>query len=424
LNRHVKADGTVVLEKDLEIPSSKVGIEEIRLRLFRQAGVSQEVTAICRALSLSEEDPIVIGLLRDDVPSFQTLLETRGREDIPVSQFLVEPRVAAALCRARSISDHLQRESGSEVNVSAAKATILNGDLLLFRRVSQRASVVDYAQMFAFAAGIGRYAFISEELLCESPISSDHAGGELSSNARSVVEALGPRWRWLSVWLRDNCSPACNVRNVTMRMKSELLVLDEADLGHDGTVDSSIIDRCLGPRSANCIEHICVFDRLRTWTRHDGSTARWLQCSPIWPEVRIVDFSRCQVSSIGEASFINSSKLIEVILPDTLVELGRGSFYECGSLKVVKFGKGVKTLGDDAFSNCRSLIEIVLPDTVMEVGKSAFYGCRSLRAVIVGKGLGTLGERALCQCGSLIEIVLPDAVKEVGDGAFSLCYRL
>jgi hypothetical protein len=82
----------------------------------------------------------------------------------------------------------------------------------------------------------------------------------------------------------------------------------------------------------------------------------------------------------------------EVILPDTVAEISRGSFYSCTSLKVVKFGNGLKTLGGGAFCNCGSLIEIVLPDPVTEVGDFAFGSCSSLKTLSLGKFAGSLNQ--------------------------------
>jgi hypothetical protein len=50
----------------------------------------------------------------------------------------------------------------------------------------------------------------------------------------------------------------------------------------------------------------------------------------------------------------------------------------CSSLKVVKFGSGLKTLGKRAFLRCSALIEFVLPDTIAEIGDRVIVDGQSL----------------------------------------------
>jgi hypothetical protein len=125
------------------------------------------------------------------------------------------------------------------------------------------------------------------------------------------------------------------------------------------------------------------------WKRHDHYTEKWWGLDTLWPRVEVIDFSGCSLTSIGESSFINSLELMEVILPNTVTELCRGSFYRCASLKVVKVGNGLNILGEEAFWFCGNLIEIVLPDTVTEVGVNAFSGT-SLKTLSLGEFAGYL----------------------------------
>jgi hypothetical protein len=160
-------------------------------------------------------------------------------------------------------------------------------------------------------------------------------------------------------------------------MRRDLLLLDGSDFGKQQTINKKIIDKCLGQRLSDQIKQICVLDRLRVWGRHDNSIEEW-SCRPtLWPKVEVVNFSKSVLKSIEESSFLRSSKLREVILPHTVTEIGRGGFYCCTSLKVVKLGNGLKTLGVLAFYDCESLIEIVLPDSITDIGASAFHECSS-----------------------------------------------
>jgi hypothetical protein len=116
-------------------PRSQIGIGEGRIRFFREAEASQEVTAICRHFSHCQDDAILEDLLRDDVASFSARCELDANSCLTIAEASVKPLVAAVLCRARGIADHILGRSGSTANVSAARAAIMNNDLLLFPHV-------------------------------------------------------------------------------------------------------------------------------------------------------------------------------------------------------------------------------------------------------------------------------------------------
>jgi hypothetical protein len=168
-----------VFKKDLFLPSAKIGIVESRLRLFLEAEISGEVTAICRSISRSGPDPILFELLRDDVVSFSTRFELNPQSEIAVSGFSVKPLVAAVLCRARGIADHNQGESDSRTRISAAKAAALNDDLLLFRRIAApEMPAADLAEVSDFVIKMGRKAIMSRELICKTPVSAVEAASQ------------------------------------------------------------------------------------------------------------------------------------------------------------------------------------------------------------------------------------------------------
>jgi hypothetical protein len=384
--------------------SAKIGIEESRLRLFLEAKLSKEVTATCRFLSRSD-GPIINELLGDDVASFSARYEVAPLSDIAISEVSVKPQVAAVLCRAREIADHIQGESDPATNILAAKAAVLNGDMLLFRRVTQQMPSAGLAEVAAFAALSGRIGFVPRGPAIEGK-------GGISSSDFSVQRVL----------LGDEFSPARNAKDAMLQ--SDLLILDSGDFRKRKAVDKTIIEKGLRWRTPDYIKQIWVFEGLEVWKRHDNSAGEWYDLPTLWSEVERVDFSGCVLSSIGESSFVKCSKLREVILPDAVTEICRRGFDSCSSLKFVNVGGGLRTLGESAFFKCESLIEIVLPDTVAKVERRVFQGCTSLKVVNVGNGLKTLGEEAFSYCGRLIEIVLPDTVTEIGGSAFRYCGSL
>ena len=83
---------------------------------------------------------------------------------------------------------------------------------------------------------------------------------------------------------------------------------------------------------------------------------------------------------------------------------GNGLFYNCTSLKTIKWGAGVKTIGNVAFLNCTSLTEVTLPANIANIGNHAFYGCSSLKKATVKGSVDSLGRRAFANCPSLVYV--------------------
>ena len=52
---------------------------------------------------------------------------------------------------------------------------------------------------------------------------------------------------------------------------------------------------------------------------------------------------------------IAGNEVLQVVLPDTVVEIEELAFYNCRKLSVIEFGSALETIGSDVFMNCRSL---------------------------------------------------------------------
>lgn len=165
-------------------------------------------------------------------------------------------------------------------------------------------------------------------------------------------------------------------------------------------------------------------------------------------EIEIPETSRGhRVTEIGHHAFWEMPNLTSIVIPDSVVTIGRCAFDWCIGLKTVKLGNGVTTIDEGAFSGCDSLTSIEIPDSVMLIGhqafsgcenltsivipnsvtvidNKAFFGCRSLATVEIGDGVTTIGERAFAGCESLTSIVIPDSVTVIGDDAFDDCDNL
>lgn len=73
---------------------------------------------------------------------------------------------------------------------------------------------------------------------------------------------------------------------------------------------------------------------------------------------------------------------------------------------VITVKEGTKCIANNAFLYCSTQItEVVIPDSVMYIGKSAFIDCSELTNVEIGSGVVYIGEKAFKNCNKLETVV-------------------
>jgi len=123
------------------------------------------------------------------------------------------------------------------------------------------------------------------------------------------------------------------------------------------------------------------------------------------------------VTEIPEEAFFEQKKLEEVELCDGLLEIGRGAFHKCNSLKVISIPSTVTIIHRHAFSECRQLEEIELRDGLLEIGKMAFHDCALLKRINFPSTVKAIGGYAFAY-NSIPAIHLPDSIESIGEYAF------
>lgn len=109
-----------------------------------------------------------------------------------------------------------------------------------------------------------------------------------------------------------------------------------------------------------------------------------------------------EVKKIGDRMFYAggtgysniSQNLKTVVIPDTVIEIGNSTFY-----------------------NCYELNKIIIPDSVTKIGTYAFYGC-GLQDIDLPNQLTIIGSDTFSRCNSLTSIIIPSTVKEMGQDVF------
>lgn len=91
-----------------------------------------------------------------------------------------------------------------------------------------------------------------------------------------------------------------------------------------------------------------------------------------------------RVTEIGTQAFAeyydstpDSERITKVILPTTVVTIGKNAFLECTALKEIEM-IGVRSLGEAAFWYCKGLEKAAVSSELREIGKNAFGRCDKL----------------------------------------------
>ena len=99
------------------------------------------------------------------------------------------------------------------------------------------------------------------------------------------------------------------------------------------------------------------------------------------------------VTRIGNNAFEKSSAK-EIVIPDSVTEIGSQAFSGCGKLTGVSIPNSVTTIRDRAFFDCNSLASITIPDSVTDIELQAFCNCTSLKSVTIPASVTDIGDEA------------------------------
>ncbi len=127
------------------------------------------------------------------------------------------------------------------------------------------------------------------------------------------------------------------------------------------------------------------------------------------------------VTMIGERAFYDCSQINEVVLPNTIKEIGTEAFGYCTSLTKIEIAACTR-LKDKAFIGCTALAEIYFPDGLVSIGTSPFTECSSLVKITIESG--TVSNSVFAGNKYVKEIVLGSGVTEIAQNAFQGCSSL
>lgn len=128
--------------------------------------------------------------------------------------------------------------------------------------------------------------------------------------------------------------------------------------------------------------------------------------------------------SIGRSAFATCPNLFAIEIGNSITTISENAFIGCYGLTKVKMGSSVTTIGPCAFQYCYALNDLTIGDHVTSVGYSAFDDCSSLTKVTIPNSITTISSSMFSDCTKLTEITIPSTVTTIESGAFGYCTAL
>lgn len=150
-----------------------------------------------------------------------------------------------------------------------------------------------------------------------------------------------------------------------------------------------------GFNSTNYIEYggVLYAQNPATSESEVGKGVPSLVCYP--PALKYAETSTYTVregtKAIASYAFEGNKYVKEVVIPNSVQEIGYDAFRSCISLESVQLPKGLTELKGGTFENCISLKEITLPSGIRTVDISAFWFCDNLNTIIIPASVTQFG---------------------------------
>ena len=120
-------------------------------------------------------------------------------------------------------------------------------------------------------------------------------------------------------------------------------------------------------------------------------------------------------------AFADCYKLDSVKFPKSLKYIGDRAFQNTFPNEI-SFPEGLLGIGECAYHFTRGRAEkLVIPDSVVFVGKAAFHKMSHIKKVILGSGITTIAELMFAGCDELEVLFLPDTITNINNSAFEYC---
>ena len=86
-------------------------------------------------------------------------------------------------------------------------------------------------------------------------------------------------------------------------------------------------------------------------------------------------------AAYAESLYVNDELLTDLVVPASVIEIGRNAFNNCKSLKSVAFSENTTQLNNGCFANCHNLKTLYIPKSVEIIREASFMDCNALDTV-------------------------------------------
>lgn len=122
----------------------------------------------------------------------------------------------------------------------------------------------------------------------------------------------------------------------------------------------------------------------------------------------------------GGGAFQNCTALTSVVFEgDNLSKINLNTFNGCSALSSIELPESLEKIEYNAFDDCSALKSIVIPDKVTYIGEGAFRLCTGLQEAYIGDGVTEIAAKAFAECTALKTVVIGKSIQRIGDQAFN-----
>ena len=127
------------------------------------------------------------------------------------------------------------------------------------------------------------------------------------------------------------------------------------------------------------------------------------------------------VTKLGAKAFYGNAYVTEIIVPNSIKQVGVYSFSNCAKLNKLTFSDGQRILlGGWMIENTPNLKTVTLSNGVDRTGQHTFVNS-SLKSLILPESVQIIDDYSFSQCEDLEYIYIPDRVTEISKTAFNGC---
>lgn len=141
------------------------------------------------------------------------------------------------------------------------------------------------------------------------------------------------------------------------------------------------------------------------------------------------------VRTIGRNCFWNCDMIEKIIIPKSVRQIGYNPFANCKNVVLENHSPYYAVVDGILYdANVTEMVycpptaardkTVVVPSTVVNIGRSAFTGCETLNNIVLPDGLKFISRSSFSGCTALKEISIPSSVEEIADWCFNGCTSL